>query len=131
MRAWDPLLSRRTTDCSSDRSSEPELGIEVAERTVSRLLSKRRIRRPRPGGRSSHLRNLVSSDFFHLTVSAARLRVLFVLVVLVHHCRRVLQPRRMSLGEGQPEMRRTDRESGSRHRSGAEREPSAGRRHSR
>jgi putative transposase len=37
---------------------------------------------------ANHVRDLVSIDFF--TVSTARLRVLFVLVVLVHHRRRVV-----------------------------------------
>jgi putative transposase len=67
-----------------------KLGIEVAERTVSRLLPKRRIP-PSQTWRTflaNHLRDLVSIDFF--TVPTARLRVLFVLVVLAHHRRRVL-----------------------------------------
>jgi transposase InsO family protein len=67
-----------------------KLGINVAERTVSRLMPKRR---PRPSQTwrtflANHLRDLVSLDFF--TVPTARLRVLFVLVVLAHHRRRVL-----------------------------------------
>jgi hypothetical protein len=61
-----------------------KLGINVAERTVSRLIPKRR---PRPSQTwrtflVNHVRDLVSLDFF--TVPTARLRVLFVLVVLVH-----------------------------------------------
>jgi putative transposase len=62
----------------------------VAERTVSRLLSKRRTP-PSQTWRTfliNHVRDLVSIDFF--TVPTARLRVLFVLVVLVHHRRRVV-----------------------------------------
>src|SRR5439155_1225379 len=64
--------------------------LDVAERTVSRLMPKRR---PRPSQTwrtflDNHVRDLVSLDFF--TVPTARLRVLFVLVVLVHHRRRVV-----------------------------------------
>src|SRR5712692_3682812 len=66
------------------------LGIDVSERTVSRLMPKRR---PLPSQTwrtflANHVRDLVSLDFF--TVPTARLRVLFVLVVLAHHRRRVL-----------------------------------------
>ena len=67
-----------------------KLGIPVAERTVSRLLPKRRTP-PSQTWRTflaNHVRDLVSIDFF--TVPTARLRVLFVLVVLAHHRRRVL-----------------------------------------
>jgi putative transposase len=67
-----------------------KLGINVAERTVSRFMPKRR---PRPSQTwrtflANHVRDLVSLDFF--TVPTARLRVLFVLVVLAHHRRRVI-----------------------------------------
>jgi putative transposase len=67
-----------------------KLGIDVAERTVSRLMPKRR---PQPSQTwrtflTNHVRDLVSIDFF--TVPTARLRVLFVLVVLAHHRRRVV-----------------------------------------
>src|SRR5438876_1053565 len=67
-----------------------KLGIDVAERTVSRLMPKRR---PLPSQTwrtflDNHVRGLVSLDFF--TVPTARLRVLFVLVVLAHHRRRVV-----------------------------------------
>jgi len=66
------------------------LGIDVSERTVSRLMPKRR---PLPSQTwrtflANHVRDLVSLDFF--TVPTARLRVLFVLVVLAHHRRRVV-----------------------------------------
>ena len=67
-----------------------KLGIDVAERTVSRLLP----RRPTPPSQTwrtfltNHVRDLVSLDFF--TVPTARLRVLFVLIVLAHHRRRVV-----------------------------------------
>src|SRR6266404_5403040 len=67
-----------------------KLGIHVAERTVSRLLPKRRTP-PSQTWRpflANHVRDLVSLDFF--TVPTARLRVLFVLVVLAHDRRRVL-----------------------------------------
>ena len=67
-----------------------KLGINLAERTVSRLLPKRRIP-PSQSWRTflaNHARDLVSLDFF--TVPTARLRVLFVLVVLAHHRRRVV-----------------------------------------
>jgi putative transposase len=67
-----------------------KLGIDVAERTVSRLMPKHR---PRPSQTwrtflANHVRDLVSIDFF--TVPTARLRALFVLVVLAHHRRRVV-----------------------------------------
>jgi putative transposase len=61
-----------------------KIGIEVAERTVSRLMPKRR---PQPSQTwrtflANHVRDLVSIDFF--TVPTARWRVLFVLIVLAH-----------------------------------------------
>src|SRR5467141_4313662 len=66
------------------------LGIDVSERTLSRLLPKRR---PLPSQTwrtflANHVRDVVALDFF--TVPTARLRVLFVLVVLAHYRRRVL-----------------------------------------
>jgi putative transposase len=67
-----------------------KLGIHVAERTISRLVPKRRTP-PSQTWRTflaNHVRDLVSIDFF--TIPTARLRVLFVLVVLAHHRRRVL-----------------------------------------
>src|SRR5438132_3351065 len=67
-----------------------KLGIAVAERTVSRLLPKRRSP-PSQTWRTfltNHVRDLVAIDFF--TVPTAQLRVLFVLVILAHHRRRVL-----------------------------------------
>jgi hypothetical protein len=67
-----------------------KLGIDVAERTVSRLMPKRRSP-PSQTWRTfltNHVRDLVSIDFF--TVPTARLRVLFVFVVLAHDRRRVL-----------------------------------------
>jgi putative transposase len=67
-----------------------KLGIDVAERTVSRLMPKRRPQ-PSQAWRTflvNHVQDLVSIDFF--TVPTARRRVLFVLVVLAHHRRRVV-----------------------------------------
>src|SRR5437879_626449 len=67
-----------------------KLGIEVAERTVSRLLPKRRTP-PSQTWRTflaNHVLDLVSIDFF--TVPTARLRVLFVLIVLARDRRRVI-----------------------------------------
>jgi transposase InsO family protein len=67
-----------------------KLGLEVSERTVSRFIPKRRF----PPSRTwrtflaNHVRDLVALDFF--TVPTVRLRVLFVLVVLAHHRRRVV-----------------------------------------
>jgi putative transposase len=67
-----------------------KLGLAVSERTVSRLIPKRRSP-PSQTWRTflaNHVRDLVSLDFF--TVPTAGLRVLFVLVVLAHHRRRVI-----------------------------------------
>ncbi len=67
-----------------------KLGINVSERTVSRLMPKRRTP-PSQTWRTfldNHVRDLVSLDFF--TVPTIGLRVLFVLVVLAHHRRRVV-----------------------------------------
>src|SRR2546428_591055 len=66
------------------------LGIDGSERPVSRLMPKRR---PLPSQTwrtflANHVRDVVALDFF--TVPTARLRVLFVLVVLAHHRRRVV-----------------------------------------
>jgi putative transposase len=67
-----------------------KLGIDVSERTVSRLLP---TRRPQPSQTwrtflANHVRDMVSLDFF--TVPTVGLRVLFVLVVLAHHRRHVV-----------------------------------------
>jgi len=62
-----------------------KLGRDVAERTVSRLMPKRRLP-PSQTWRTfltNHVRDLVSIDFF--AVPSAQLRVLFVLVVLAHY----------------------------------------------
>ena len=65
-----------------------KLGIEISERTVSRLMPKRS---PAPSQTwrtflDNHVRDLVSIDFF--TVPTAKLRVLFVFIVLSHERRR-------------------------------------------
>jgi transposase InsO family protein len=67
-----------------------KLGIEVSERTVSRLL-RRRHRPPSQTWRTfltNHVATLVSMDFF--TVPTLTGRVLFVLVLLSHHRRRIV-----------------------------------------
>ncbi len=67
-----------------------KLGIEVSERTVSRLMPKYR-KPPSPTWKAfwnNHLHGLASVDFF--TVPTASFRVLFVFVVLAHHRRRVV-----------------------------------------
>ena len=66
------------------------LGIEISERTVSRML--RTLRRPPTQTWKTflhnHLGQLVSIDFF--TVPTVTLRVLFVFIVLEHRRREVL-----------------------------------------
>lgn len=67
-----------------------KLGINVSERTVSRLL--RDVKRP-PSQTwkvflKNHMSEILAMDFF--TVPTASLRVLFVLVILEHERRRVL-----------------------------------------
>ena len=67
-----------------------KLGIDVSERTVSRLL-RRRGRPPSQPWRTfltNHVTSLVSMDFF--TVPTLTGRVLFVLVLLAHHRRRIV-----------------------------------------
>lgn len=67
-----------------------KLGIEVSERTVSRLLPPNR----QPPSQTwkpflnNHVQDLVSVDFF--TVPPVSFRVLFVFVVRAHHRRRVI-----------------------------------------
>jgi putative transposase len=67
-----------------------KLGIDVAERTVSRLITKRPSRPSQTWQTflNNHVRDLVAVDFF--TVPTAGLRVLFVFLVLARHRRRVL-----------------------------------------
>ena len=67
-----------------------KLGVEVSERTVSRLLRRRR-RPPSQTWRTfltNHVATLVSVDFF--TVPTLTGRVLFVFVLLSHHRRRIV-----------------------------------------
>jgi hypothetical protein len=76
--------------CSPNPWRAREAGIDVAERTVSRLISKRRTA-PSQSWRTflaNHARDLVSIDFS--TVPTAGLRVFFVFVVLAQHRRRVV-----------------------------------------
>ncbi len=70
-----------------------KLGVDISERTVSRLL-RRRGRPPSQTWRTfltNHLTSLVSMDFF--TVPTLAGRVLFVLVLLSHHRRRIVHVR--------------------------------------
>ena len=66
------------------------LGIEISERTVSRILQ----RLPRPPGQTwktflrNHVAQMVSIDFF--TVPTITLKVLFVFIVMEHSRREVL-----------------------------------------
>ena len=67
-----------------------KLGLDLSERTVSRLLARRR-RPPSQTWRTflnNHLATMVSMDFF--TVSTLTGRTLFVLVLLSHERRRVV-----------------------------------------
>jgi putative transposase len=67
-----------------------KLGIEISERTVSRLMPKKRTG-PSQTWRTflaNHIGQLVSIDFF--TVPTLQFRVLFVFVVLAHQRRRVI-----------------------------------------
>jgi putative transposase len=71
-------------------ASWPKVGIDVSERTVSRLLGRAR-RPPSQTWRTfltNHLAALVSVDFF--TVSTLTGSVLFVFIVLLHHRRRIV-----------------------------------------
>ena len=67
-----------------------KLGIDVAKSTVEKC----RIRSKKPPSPTwkaflkNHVRDLVSIDF--LVVPTVRFKVLFVLVILAHHCRRVV-----------------------------------------
>jgi putative transposase len=66
------------------------LGLEVSERTVSRLMPRRR-EAPSQSWRTifdNHLGAIIAIDFF--TVPTASFRVLFVMVVLAHHRRRIV-----------------------------------------
>src|SRR5260370_36490624 len=67
-----------------------KLGIDVTERTVSMLMPNRRTPQSQTWRTClpNHVREVIAIDFF--TVPTTQLRVLFVLVVLAHHRRRVL-----------------------------------------
>jgi putative transposase len=67
-----------------------KLGFEISERTVSRLMPRRRPEASQTWRTflTNHVRDLVSIDFF--TVPTVHFRVLFVLVVFAHHRRRVV-----------------------------------------
>jgi transposase InsO family protein len=68
-----------------------KVGIEISERTVSRLLQRRRGRPPSQTWRTflaNHAASLVSMDFF--TVPTLTGRVLFVFVLLAHPRRRIV-----------------------------------------
>ena len=74
-----------------------KLGIAVSERTVSRLLPRRR-RPPSQTWRAflaNHAAALVSMDFF--TVATVTGRVLFVLVLLAHQRRRAVSYTHLTL----------------------------------
>jgi putative transposase len=67
-----------------------KLGIDISERTISRLMPKRR-KPPSQTWRTfllNHFKAMVSIDFF--TVPTATFRVLFVFVVLSHERRRIV-----------------------------------------
>src|SRR6266566_2494130 len=73
-----------------DAGELAKLGLDVSERTVSRLLA----HRPRPPSQTwrtllkNHVTTMASMDFF--TVSTLTGRVLFVLVLLSHERRRIV-----------------------------------------
>ena len=88
-----------------------KLGIKVSERTISRLMPKG-FTAPSQTWRTflnNHVRDLVSIDFF--TVPTARLRVLFVFIILSHQRRRAgvlpsalleINPLRIPMHFGEP-----------------------------
>jgi putative transposase len=90
-----------------------KLGIEISERSVSRLLPKDR----KPPSQTwkpflnNHLKDLVSIDFF--TVPSVTFRVLFVFVVLSHYRRRVVYLMSLSIrqlgGQGNRLLQRFQR----------------------
>lgn len=68
-----------------------KLGIEISERTVCNLTPRRKPSPPSQTWRTflkNHMMNMVSIDFF--TVSKATFRILFVLVILSHSRRKVV-----------------------------------------
>ena len=67
-----------------------KLGIQLSQATVAKYMERRR-EPPSPTWRTfldSHLKQLVSTDFF--VVPTVNFRILFVFVVLAHHRRRVI-----------------------------------------
>ena len=67
-----------------------KLGIDISERTVSRLMPKRP-KDPSPTWRSflvNHATQLISIDFF--VVPTIRFKILFVFIVLAHHRRKIV-----------------------------------------
>jgi putative transposase len=85
MAATNPLWARQESTASSSSSGSMSPSVR------SLAYSPRPRRSPSQTWRTflaNHVRDLVSLDFF--TVPTARLRVLFVLVVLAHHRRRVV-----------------------------------------
>jgi putative transposase len=67
-----------------------KLGIKISERTVARLMPKKR-KPPSQTWRTfldNHVKDLVSIDFF--VVPTATFRILFVLIVLAHDRRRIV-----------------------------------------
>src|SRR5262245_35475657 len=67
-----------------------KLGINISQRAVGRLMP-RRMRPPSQSWRTfleNHVRDLIALDFF--VVPTATFRILFVLIALAHHRRRVL-----------------------------------------
>src|SRR5262245_17432626 len=67
-----------------------KLGIDISQRAVGRLMP-RRMRPPSQSWRTfleNHVRDLIALDFF--VVPTATFRILFVLIALAHHRRRVL-----------------------------------------
>jgi len=99
--AGGPAVSPEVRDPEND-TSQPgagsprihgellKLGIEVSERTVSRLMPRRRQPPSQPWRAflNNCLQDLVSIDFF---TALGTFRVLFVLVVLAHHCQRLVR----------------------------------------
>jgi putative transposase len=67
-----------------------KIGIDISERTVSRFLPRRHTRPPQTWRTflANHVEALVSMDFF--TVPTVTGRMLFVLVLLAHHRRRIV-----------------------------------------
>jgi len=67
-----------------------KLGLDVSQRTVARLMPRRRSRPLRPGARSSRTTSPTSSPSTSFVVPTATFRILYVFVVLLHHRRQVV-----------------------------------------